>query len=353
MASAKSIVGIGMSGGTDSSLAAYLLAEQGCEVRGFTLRLWHEASTKSSDAHIERAQRVAAKLGIAHQVVDLSEEFLARIVTPFVEEYASGRTPSPCVCCNVRVKFGLMLELAREAGCSSLATGHYVRTRRNPSGRIGLCRGLDGTKDQSYFLAGLSQEQLAHARFPLGEMVKSAVKQRADALGLIPHSQAESQDLCFIPDGDCAAFLCRLRPDLGRPGLIVTVAGEELGTHPGAYRYTIGQRRGLGLSGGPWYVVRTDLAQNLVVVGQCSDLLAREVRLSGFNWVGVAPAVELDVLAQLRYNMKPVPACLRMSSETDGTLVFAAPISAVTPGQFAVAYAGDEVVGGGWIEGGN
>lgn len=353
MTSAQPIVGIGMSGGTDSSLAAYLLAEQGCEVRGFTLRLWHEPSTKSSDAHIERARQVAAKLGIAHRVVDLSEEFLARIVTPFVEEYASGRTPSPCIRCNMRVKFGLMLELARQDGCSALATGHYVRTVPLPSGRIGLRRGADGTKDQSYFLAGLSQEQLAQARFPLGEMAKSEVKVRADALGLIPHSQAESQDLCFIPDGDCAAFLCRRRPDLVRPGRIVDLAGKTLGTHQGAFRYTIGQRRGIGLGGGPWYVVRTDLARNLVVIGQREDLLAREVRLSGFNWVGVAPVGELAVQAQLRYNMKPVPACLRMASETDGTLVFDAPVSAVTPGQFAVAYHADEVVGGGWIEGGN
>jgi tRNA-specific 2-thiouridylase len=350
MSSAKPIVGVGMSGGTDSSLAAYLLAEQGYEVRGFTLRLWHEPSTKSSDAHIQRAQDVAVKLGISHRVVDLSEAFLERIVQPFVDEYAGGRTPSPCVCCNMRFKFGLMLELARENGCDALATGHYVRTFAKPSGRIGLRRGADDSKDQSYFLAGLTQSQLAQARFPLGELEKKSVKARADALGLVPHSLSESQDLCFIPDGDCAAFLARRRPDLVRSGSIVTKDGEVLGTHDGAFRYTIGQRRGLGLSGGPWYVLRTDIGENVVVVGQKADLMAREVRLSGFNWVGFEPSDELDVLAQLRYNMRPVPAVLRMMGETDAALTFAEPVSAVTPGQFAVAYVDEEVAGGGWIE---
>jgi len=353
MTNANPIVGIGMSGGTDSSLSAYLLAEQGCEVRGFTLRMWHEPSTKFSDAHVERARGVAAKLGIAHRVVDIGPEFLARIVAPFVAEYAHGRTPSPCVCCNMQVKFGLMLDLAREDGCSALATGHYVRTFTKPSGRIGLHRGVDGTKDQSYFLAGLTQDQLAHARFPLGEMEKKVVKAKAAELGLVPPSQGESQDLCFVPDGDCAAFLARQRPDLGRPGRIVSLEGEDLGTHDGAFHYTIGQRRGLGLSGGPWYVVRTDVARNLVVVGQRSDLMAQEVRLSGFNWVGVAPVQELRVVAQLRYNMRPVPAQLRMTGETTAVLDFAEPVSAVTPGQFAVAYLDDEVAGGGWIEEGS
>jgi len=353
MAQTKPIIGIGMSGGTDSSLAAHLLAEQGCEVRGFTLRLWSEPSTKSSEAHLERARTVAAKLGISHRVVELGEAFRQRIVEPFVDEYARGRTPSPCVRCNAAVKFGLMLDLALADGCSALATGHYVRAGRNAVGRIGLRRGADAAKDQSYFLAGLGQEQLERARFPLGDMEKREVKTLADSLGLVPHSQAESQDLCFIPDGDCAAFLARQRPDLARPGAIVTVDGRELGTHPGAFRYTVGQRHGLGLGGGPWYVVRVELARNEVVVGQRADLLARAVRLSGFNWVGVAPTPELAVLAQLRYNMRPVPARLRLADESGTTLEFAEPVSAVTPGQFAVAYVGDEVAGGGWIEGGS
>ncbi len=353
MTPSRPIIGIGMSGGTDSSLAAHLLAEQGCEVRGFTLRLWSEPSSKSSEAHIERARDVAAKLGIAHRVVELGEAFRRRIVGPFVDEYARGRTPSPCVRCNVAVKFGLMLELALADGCSALATGHYVRTGRNAAGRVGLRRGADAAKDQSYFLAGLGQEQLGRARFPLGDMEKRAVKALADSLGLVPHSQAESQDLCFIPDGDCAAFLARQRPDLVRPGAIVTQEGRELGTHPGAFRYTIGQRHGLGLGGGPWYVLRTDLVRNEVVVGQRADLLARAVRLGGFNWVGTEPVADLAVLAQLRYNMRPVPARLRWTDNSNATLEFAEPVAAVTPGQFAVAYVGDEVAGGGWIEGGN
>jgi tRNA-specific 2-thiouridylase len=183
-------------------------------------------------------------------------------------------------------------------------------------------------------------------------MEKREVKTLSDSLGLVPHSQAESQDLCFIPDGDCAAFLARQRPDLARPGTIVTVDGKKLGTHQGAFRYTIGQRHGLGLGGGPWYVVRTDLARNEVVVGQRADLQARTVRLSDFNWGGVEPTPEVAVLAQLRYNMRPVPACLRLTGEAGVVLEFSEPVSAVTPGQFAVAYVGDEVAGGGWIEGG-
>lgn len=353
MTHSQPTIGIGMSGGTDSSLAAYLLAEQGCEVRGFTLRLWNEPSTKSSDSHLERARAVAAKLGISHRVVELGEAFRQRIVEPFVDEYARGRTPSPCVRCNVGVKFGLMLELALADGCSALATGHYVRAERNAAGRIGLRRGADAAKDQSYFLAGLGQEQLERARFPLGNMEKREVKALSDSLGLVPHSQAESQDLCFIPDGDCAAFLARQRPDLVQPGAIVTMDGKELGRHPGAFRYTVGQRHGLGLGGGPWYVLRIDLARNEVVVGQRADLLAREVRLSGFNWVGVEPVPEVAVLAQLRYNMRPVPALLRRTDEANVALAFTEPVAAVAPGQFAVAYVDDQVAGGGWIEGGN
>ena len=346
----KSVVAVGMSGGTDSSLAAQLLVEQGHEVHGFTLRLWHEPSAKSSDGHIERAREVAAKLGIAHRVVDLGGEFRERVVQPFLAEYASGRTPSPCVLCNLRVKFGLMLALARESGCAFLATGHYARTAAKPSGRVALLRGRDGSKDQSYFLAGLAQEQLARARFPLGGMTKAVAKARAAELGLAPHGQAESQDLCFIPDGDCAGFLARQMPELARPGRIVTVAGQDMGRHEGAFRYTVGQRRGLGLSGGPWYVLRTDLARNLVVVGERADLFAREVLLSGFNWVGFAPAAELSVVAQVRYSMRPVPATLRRTGPDAATLFFSEPVSAVTPGQFAVAYLDDEVVGGGWID---
>ena len=341
-----------MSGGTDSSLAAYLLTESGWLVKGFTLRLATVDSPKASEQHVLDAQRVAEKLGLEHHVVDMRELFEQEIVAPFAEEYASSRTPSPCVRCNRRIKFGALWELVAKHGCSRLATGHYARLCTDDTGRRRLLRGCDGTKDQSYFLAALTQEQLQAALFPLGELEKSEVRVVAKRLGLVPHGIKESQDLCFVPDGDFAAHVAARRPDLLRAGDIVDLAGKVLGQHEGAFRYTTGQRKGLGLSGGPWYVVKVDVPANTVVVGCREDIRTSRVSIREVNWQRAEPSVgeSVDVVVQLRYSTTPVAARLQVLPEQRAMLELATPFHAATPGQFAVFYDADWVLGGGWIE---
>jgi len=348
----KAIVAVGMSGGTDSTMAAYRLREQGCQVVGITMRLWHEPSSRSSEAHIERAAQVAQALGIRHEVADLREAFRERVVAPFMAAYRAGLTPSPCVRCNALVKFGLMLDCATALGCERLATGHYARVQTAADGRIRLLRGADPAKDQSYFLAGLRQEQLARAVFPLGDLTKREVAAEGRRLGLLPHHLAESQDLCFIPDGDYVAFLRRQCPDLlPGDGDIVDTQGHVRGRHHGAYGFTVGQRRGLGLGGGPWYVVRTEACTNRVVVGTRLEASAREVLLGDVNWVchPPPPGTRFTALAQVRYAMDPAPVTVEVLAAGGARLSFAAPVHAVTPGQFAVICTEDEVLAGGWI----
>ena len=340
-----------MSGGTDSSMAAYLLRERGHEVVGLTMRLWREASGKSSEQHISNAQAVAAKLGVTHEVVDFLDAFESTVVEPFVNAYRQGDTPSPCICCNMRVKFGLLLEHALARDCSALATGHYARIAGDASGRLGLLRGRDPSKDQSYFLFGLRQDQLRCARFPLGDLSKEEVRRRTTELSLVPHRQKESQDLCFIPDDDYAGFIARRCPALSRSGPIVDLNGRQLGEHMGTFRYTIGQRRGLGLGGGPWHVVEILAAANTVVVGRKHDLLARDVDLKGTHWIcdPPAPGTTLSAGVQLRHNMDPVAARITVTSPDTASLCLEAPSAAITPGQAAVFYDGERVLGGGWI----
>jgi tRNA-specific 2-thiouridylase len=352
MEAGKDTVAVGMSGGTDSSMAAYLLHEQGFTVVGITMRLWQEPSARSSADHLERARHLAETLGIRHEVLDLTDAFRTAVVQPFVAAYCDGLTPSPCVSCNVLVKFGLMLDAALALGCSRLATGHYARLDTGLDGRVRLHRGRDPGKDQSYFLAGLRQDQLARAVFPLGSLTKARVVAEARRLGLVPHGLAESQDLCFIPDGDVLAFLHRAAgPRLPGPGEIVARDGRVLGQHRGAVGFTVGQRRGLGLAGGPWYVVSTDPRTNRVVVGERDTCVSRDVPLRDVNWLRPppAPGEQIEVQAQIRYAMRAAPATLAATSPTEGLLRFAAPVHAVTPGQFAVMYQGDEVLAGGWI----
>lgn len=345
------VIGVGMSGGADSSLAAYLLHEAGYRVRGYTMRLWGESSSKSSDAHVARAVAVCERIGVPHAVVDMREAFDNAIVAPFIDSYRRGLTPSPCVRCNMGVKFGLLLEQALADGCTRLATGHYARMIRDGDGRLRLQRGKDDHKDQTYFLAGLSQDQLRRALFPLGELKKTDVKIRADALGLIPHSQSESQDLCFIPDGDYARFIEARIPALSRPGRLVDSEGRELGEHRGTFRYTIGQRRGLGLSGGPWYVTGIDPGTNTVTVGRKEDLFSTEVSVAEATWqcLPPSPGCTRPATVQLRYNMRAVEATVEVLDGDRLRLDLARPVSAVTPGQFAVMYEDELVLGGGWI----
>jgi tRNA-specific 2-thiouridylase len=339
-----------MSGGVDSSLTACLLQDAGHEVVGMTMRLWGAASPEADEPHIQNARAVAEKLGIEHVVLNLQEPFSELVTGPFVKSYLSGETPSPCVRCNRRIKFGAMAEQAKALGCEAMATGHYVRIVDDDGRRL-IRRAVDTTKDQSYFLFYLTQEQLEFAHFPLGEMFKKDVKAMADRLGLVPKERDESQDLCFIPDGDYVAYVNRNCPGAAKSGRIVDTSGAVLGQHDGFFRYTIGQRKGLGLGGGPWYVVRLDSETNTVVVGRREDVMSNHVLLHDVNWLRtpLAEGEAIDVVAQVRFSMQPVPAQVIQLSDGRAEVVLKRDVSAVTPGQAAVFYRDDCVLGGGWI----
>lgn len=341
-------IAVGMSGGVDSSLVAWLLKQSGHEVLGLTLRLGRFSGDACGGPDpAADAAAVCAKIGIPHRVAEAEADFAREVVSPFVAGYAAGLTPSPCMVCNRRMKFGTLLELARSYGCDKLATGHYVRLDADPQGRPRLRRGSDPAKDQSYFLAMLTPAQLASAWFPLGDYRKEEVKALAAKIGLMPREKPESQDLCFLPDGDYARFVAARRPDLARPGEIVDLQGRVLGRHRGFFGYTIGQRKGLGLSGGPWFVVRTEPASNRVVVGREEDLASREFRVRDLNWQGDPPSVPVSL--QVRYAMKPVMAAVEPLAGGQARVVPETPLRGVTPGQGAVFYDQDWLLGGGWI----
>lgn len=344
-------IAVGMSGGSDSSLAAAVLKEQGHDLVGITLRLWKEPSGKSSEYHIRRAAAVCEKIGIEHYVFDHYDFFREHVVNPFVASYQNAKTPSPCVVCNKQIKFGSLLDDARKIGCDAVATGHFACLEKS-EGRVRLKRGIDPKKDQSYFLSMLSTEQLQHAVFPLGEMLKTEVKEQARERGFVSDNYSESQDLCFIPDDDYAAFLER-NSDVKLPGNgpILDLEGNKLGEHKGYYRYTLGQRSGLGLSQGPWYVVRLCAESNTVVVGRKEDLGDVGCSLRDVNWIDPCPALDeaVECSLQLRYRMKAVSG--RVLRKDNVTLVLPNElVSAVTPGQAAVFYDGDYVIGSGWID---
>ncbi|HSQ38202.1 MAG TPA: tRNA 2-thiouridine(34) synthase MnmA [Acidimicrobiia bacterium] len=344
---------VALSGGVDSSVAAALLAAAGHEVIAVTLVQWLPSAGCERGGcgcgDLEDARRVAARLGIEHRVLDCTGVFRQGVVEPFVAAYRSGLTPNPCIECNRRVRFGTLLEEAARLGGDLLATGHYARLHRDEGG-FHLLRGADGNKDQSYVLFMLGQEQLARLAFPVGEMGKDEVRRRARALGLPSAGRPESQDLCFAgPDG-YRAFLREHFPEVGRPGPIVDPAGREIGQHAGVEGFTIGQRRGLGIAGGePHYVLEVDPATATVVVGAAADLAADGCRVGEASWVtGMAPAGDgLEV--KLRYRSPAVAARLEPAVAGEWVIRFAEPQPAVTPGQAAVLYRGDEVMGGGTI----
>lgn len=342
-----------MSGGADSSVSAHMLREQGHEVVGFTLRLWSSdaSGAAATDEHVHQAEHACRALGISHHVVDCREAFERTILQSFVETYASGLTPSPCVLCNRLIKFGVLLDAARSRGCQALATGHYARRRVEPDGTVSLWRGRDPGKDQSYFLFALTQDQLRAARFPLADRVKTDVRTVARHLGLVPERTEESQDLCFLSGGDYVTLMGRRRPDLAVPGPIVDGGGHVLGRHRGFFRYTVGQRRGLGLGGGPWYVVDVDPGTNRVVVGRRDDAMGCVAHIRDTSWIPEPPAppVSFRALVQLRYGMEPVPARIETVPPAAATVHLERPVLGIAPGQAAVFYDGDRVLGGGWI----
>jgi len=349
---------VAMSGGVDSSVAAALLAEQGHDVIGVSMQLYDQTEGQASfgtcctidDLH--DARRVAAAIGIPHYILNFENRFDEQVVSNFVREYAHGRTPIPCAHCNSDVKFSTLLERAMGFGAATLATGHYARIDRADDGGFRLRRGLDGSKDQSYFLFSLTQEQLARAQFPVGHLGKTEVRELARRLNLRVASKPDSQEICFVPDGDYAAFIERRSPDLTRPGVIVDRQGTRLGTHAGVHRFTIGQRKGLGLSASePLYVLEIKPDASEIVVGPRDALGRATLTASEVNWVsGVAPSSWQRVQAQIRYRHGAAPARVRALDDGRADLEFDEPQSAITPGQAVVFYDGDVVVGGGWID---
>ena len=343
---------VGMSGGVDSAAAALLLLREGLSVGGATMILRpHDGLPQEA----RDARAVADALGFEHVVCRYEDAFRAEVIGRFADGYARGQTPNPCVDCNRRVKFPRLLETARSAGYDGIATGHYARAERDPqSGRWLLKRGADAAKDQSYVLYTLTQDQLAHTRFPLGGLLKPEVRALADAAGLPIAAKAESQDICFVPDGDYAAFLTRDCGVSGVPGPVVDTDGNVLGRHEGLLGYTIGQRKRLPVSlREKTYVVAKDAATARLTVGRERDLYAGSLTAGRLNWIAVDRLEEpTQAMAQIRYNAAAVPALVQ---PLDGgasrvRVVFETPQRAVTPGQSVVLYHGDSVLGGGVIE---
>jgi tRNA-specific 2-thiouridylase len=340
---------VAMSGGVDSSVVAALAAASGAETIGVTLQLYdHGAAVARAGSccagqDIRDARAVADRLGIAHYVFDYASRFRESVIEEFADEYAAGRTPIPCVRCNQSVKFTDLFGVARDLGADCLATGHYVR-RIMGAGGAELHRGADPARDQSYFLFATTRDQLDYLRFPLGGMPKARVREIAAEIGLGVAAKPDSQDICFVPDGDYAAVVRRIRPDAGEPGDIVDLNGHVLGRHRGLLHFTIGQRRGLDVGGQaePLYVVRLDPAARQVIVGPRAALAVATARIADLNWL--AEDFTAPMTAKVRSMARPVPV------RFDGAmLAFDTPEYGVAPGQAAVFYAGDRVLGGGWI----
>ncbi len=349
---------VALSGGVDSAVAAALLVEQGYTVVGAMLRLWAEPGP-DDDARanrcclpeaVERARRVADLLDIPFHLIDAEAPFKAQVVDYLVAEYAAGRTPNPCVPCNRTIRFDLLLERARALGAEFLATGHYARIHQ-VAGRYRLLRGCDLHKDQSYFLHVLNQAQLAHVRFPLGELTKQEERAIARQRGLPVAEQPESQDLCFVADGDYRRFLAQQAPHLFQPGPIRDTSGRVLGQHQGLPAYTIGQRKGLGIAAAePLYVLAIEPAENALIVGQAEELGQDECLVEEMHYIsGDTPAAAFRTTAQIRYRARAVEVTVTPLVHQKVHVRFASPQRDVTPGQFLVLYDGEMVLGGGVI----
>jgi tRNA-uridine 2-sulfurtransferase len=343
---------VAMSGGVDSSVTAGLLLEEGYDVQGVSLRMWEGADKlgpRNCSDH-RGAKEIAAILGIPHTLLDLRSRFVETVIKPFVQDYLRGRTPNPCVACNRDFKLGALLSWARERGADYVATGHYARVVQENSGeRLSLFRGADAGKDQSYFLFALSQEQLAHTLFPLGEMRKSDVRETARRLGLPVADRPESQDICF---GDYKALVeSYANQNEISGGEVIDRAGKVLGRHSGIHGLTIGQRKGLGVSAPqPMYVLDIEQQSKRVVVGKRAELACKGLLARSINWIAPLDEEEFAAEVQIRYRAPAIPCAVRRNHDRGCEVRFAQDFPSVTPGQAAVFYRGDHVLGGGWIE---
>ena len=347
---------VAMSGGVDSSVTAALLKRQGHDVVGVTLQLYPGDAAKKKGAccagqDIYDAKRVSESLGIPHYVLDYESRFRKNVIQDFADSYARGETPIPCIRCNEKVKFADLMQTARELGAAALATGHYVRRVEGPQGAE-LHAAADAARDQSYFLFATTQNQLDYLRFPLGDMEKTEVRAIAAELGLITADKPDSQDICFVPEGRYTRVIDRLRPDAARPGEIVDQAGNVVGRHDGITHFTVGQRKGLGLSGNeePLFVLKLDAANARVVVGPRAALAAGAITLREVNWLVPAKAA-FDCAVKVRSMRPPVPARVIPLEGGAARVELPAPEEAVAPGQACVFYDGSRVLGGGWIAG--
>ncbi|HZR25027.1 MAG TPA: tRNA 2-thiouridine(34) synthase MnmA [Vicinamibacterales bacterium] len=352
---------VAMSGGVDSSVAAALLAEQGHDVIGLSMQLYDQSEGQTSFGScctiddLYDARRVAAAINIPHYVLNFEKRFTDTVVSNFVQEYASGRTPLPCAHCNSDLKFATLVERARGFGADAVATGHYARVERDATtGRYLLRRGLDPSKDQAYFLFSLTQDQLARAVFPVGDRPKDAVREYARQRNLPVANKPDSQEICFIPDNDYASFVEKNAADAVRDGVIVDERGHVVGTHDGIHRFTVGQRKGLGLTasptGAPMYVLHLRPTDHQVVVGPKASLERTTLTASDVNWIIEPPAAPVRAHVQIRHRHQPAPAMVRVVGTARAAVEFDAPQIAITPGQAVVFFEGDVVLGGGWID---